>query len=390
MFNFRSIFTQNRPVKVLYVSSYIPKKCGIATYTKDLTNAINLLNPLHLAEIIAIDEPADNLLYPWEVTHKISENEQSEYKRMAEQVNTSGTDVVSLQHEFGLYGGTGGSYILDFINNLTLPLVTTVHTVISDPKNEYGVVLKEILEKSTAIVVMMQDGSEKLQRLYGIPEEKIVVIPHGVPDTIFRSSERMKKRKKIENRLVVGNINLLSPNKGIEYALDAIAEIRSVYPEVLYLIIGQTHPKLLRREGEQYRNFLKKKVRDLNIQRNVRFINKYLELDQLTRWLSAFDFYVTPYLDPEQVTSGALAYAVGAGKLCISTPYIYAKEVLADNRGVIVPFKDSHAIAQAVISLWHDKEEKHKLEKNSYTFGRLMTWPNVAQQYLAIFRKFAS
>jgi glycosyltransferase involved in cell wall biosynthesis len=389
MFNFGSIFQQNRPVKVVYVSSYIPKKCGIATYTKDLTNAINLLNPLHLSEIIAIDEPEENLLYPWEVTHKISENELSEYKRLAEQVNASGAHVISLQHEFGLYGGAGGSYILEFVNNLTIPLVTTLHTVIDDPESDYGKVLKEISEKSTAIVVMMEDGAKKLHDLYGVSEDKIAIIPHGVPDVAFRSTESMKRKKKMSNRIVLGNINLLSPNKGIEYTIDAVAQIAQKYPEVLYLIIGQTHPKLLKKNGEQYRNFLKKKVRDLGIQDNVKFINKYIELHDLTKWLSAFDFYITPYLDPEQVTSGALAYAVGAGKLCISTPYIYAKEVLADNRGIIVPFKDSSAIAQAVIDLWGDKELKHDFEKNSYRFGRTMTWPNVAQQYLTIFRKFA-
>ncbi|OGY37185.1 MAG: hypothetical protein A3E36_04220 [Candidatus Andersenbacteria bacterium RIFCSPHIGHO2_12_FULL_45_11b] len=389
MFSFGSIFQQYTPVKVLYVSSYIPKKCGIATYTKDLTNAVNLLNPERLAEIIAIDDPLENLPYPWEVTHKISEDDLLEYKRMAEQVNTSGADVVSLQHEFGLYGGAGGSHILAFIDNVKLPLVTTLHTVISDPTNEYGVVLKKIVDASTVLVVMMQDGAEKLKTLYEVPEEKIVVIPHGVPNTPFQSSDKAKRVKKMQNRIVLGNINLLSPNKGVEYALDAVAEIAKTHPEVLYLIIGQTHPKLLKQNGEQYRNFLKKKVRELGIQNNVKFVNKYIELHDLTRWLSAFDFYITPYLDPEQVTSGALAYAVGAGKLCISTPYIYAKEVLAHNRGVIVPFKDSRAIAQAVIRLWNNKEEKYELEKNSYRFGRTMTWPNVAQQYLAIFRKFS-
>jgi glycosyltransferase involved in cell wall biosynthesis len=387
MKNLKSIFRKNSPIKVAYISSYIPRRCGIATYTKDLTNAINLLNPRKLAEIVAMHSPEETASYPWEVKAQISEDVLEDYREAARLINESDVDVVSLQHEFGLYGGKGGCHILEFINNLEKPLVTTIHTVITDPTSEYAPVLRAIADKSSAIVVMMEHGAKRLHKLYNIPKRKILVIPHGVPDIPFQSSERPKLKKQLQNRIVLGNINLLSPNKGVEYALEAVAEIAKTHPEVLYMAIGQTHPKLIRKHGEEYRKHLKRIVKKLGIQKNVKFINQYLELDELVDWLKAFDFYITPYLDPEQVTSGALAYAIGTGKLCVSTPYIYAREVLAENRGMLVPFKNSEAIAYAVISLWNNKELKHDMESQAYQYGRFMTWPNVAQQYLTLFRK---
>jgi glycosyltransferase involved in cell wall biosynthesis len=213
-----------------------------------------------------------------------------------------------------------------------------------------------------------------------------VVIPHGVPDFPFNDAVSYKKQKRLSDRLVLGNINLLNPNKGIEYALDAVALIAKKYPEVMYLVIGQTHPELLRHEGERYRLHLKKRARELGITENVRFINKYLSIDDLIRWLKTIDMYVTPYLDLQQVTSGALAYAIGAGKPCISTPYIYASEVLAEGRGIIVPPRDAAAIAKNVMALWRNTRKRQEMERASYRYGRLMTWPNVAHSLLGLFR----
>lgn len=383
-----SILQKKRPIRVAYVSSYIPRHCGIATYTKDLTNAVNLLNPHELARIVAIHDPHDGeLSYPWEVQWKITDTDDEQYRVIAQQINDSDIDVVSLQLEFGLYGGPGGAHILAFTNALKKPLVTTFHTVVTDTTSEYATVLRTVAKRSAKIIVMMEYGKEQLRRLYDIPNKKITVIPHGVPDIVFNSGEKLKRKKRLQNRVVIGNINLLSPNKGIEYALEAVAAVAKSHPEILYLVIGRTHPKLVRTEGEQYRRHLMRTVKKLGIQENVRFINSYLELHDLIEWLRVFDFYITPYLDPAQVTSGALAYAIGAGKLCISTPYIYAKEVLEDNRGVIVPFKDSDAIAQAILSLLNDPDKKKEMEQKAYKFGRLMTWPNIAQHYLEIFRK---
>lgn len=377
---------QEKPLNVIYVSSYIPRKCGIATYTKDLTNAVNLLNSRSLAEILAINHEEEHLEYPWEAKFKIIHDDLSTYISAAEYVNQSHADVVSLQHEFGLFGGECGEYILPFVEALTVPLVTTFHTVVTDYQGKQAEILRRIAQKSEAIIVMMEDVAERLEQHYGIPHEKIVVIPHGVPDIPFNTVEAHKRKRQMSNRLVLGNINLLDTNKGIEYVLEAVAEIKKTVPNVLYIIIGQTHPEVVKRNGESYRLFLKKRVRELGIAENVRFVNEYLPLRELVDWLRTIDIYITPYLDPQQVTSGALAYAIGAGKACISTPYIYSKEMLAEDRGILVPFRDSKAIADAVLDLVAHPEKKQNIEANAYRFGRLMTWPNVAQSNLNLFR----
>ncbi len=385
--NLRQVLSrQERPLNVIYVSSYIPRKCGIATYTKDLTNAINLLNSRSLAEILAINHSEEDLEYPWEAKFKIIHNDLSTYISAAEYVNQSHADIVSLQHEFGLFGGECGEYILPFVEALEVPLVTTFHTVVTNYVGKQAEILRRIAQKSEAIIVMMEDVADKLVEHYGIPHEKIVVIPHGVPDIPFNSVHEHKRKRKMSDRLVLGNINLLDTNKGIEYALEAVAEIKKTVPEVLYVIIGQTHPEVKKQKGEAYRNFLKKRIRELGISDNVRFVNEYLPLKEVVDWLKTIDIYITPYLDPQQVTSGALAYAIGAGKACISTPYIYSKEMLADNRGVLIPFRDSKAIADAVLDLVRHPEKKEAIEANAYRFGRLMTWPNVAQSELNLFR----
>lgn len=377
---------QQEPINVIYVSSYIPRKCGIATYTKDLTNAINLLNSHSLAEILAVNQPEEDFDHPWEAKFKINQNDLSSYLNAARYVNESNADLVVLQHEFGLFGGDGGEYIMHFVEALDRPLISTFHTVLESGNDHYAEILKRLAKKSEAIIVMMHEGAERLTRLYDIPANKIVVIPHGVPDLPFNDAARHKKKRKLGNRIVLGNINLLSPWKGIEYSLQAVAQIARKYPEVLYMVIGQTHPTVLQQHGESYRNSLRKLVRELGIVNNVRFVNEYLSLPDLIKWLKALDFYITPYVDPNQVTSGALAYALGAGKACISTSYIYAREVLADNRGVLVPFRDPDAIANAVIRLLENPEEKQAIEENAYRYGRLMTWPNVANSHLNVFR----
>lgn len=377
---------QQERVNVIYVSSYIPRKCGIATYSKDLTNAINLLNSRSLAEILTVSRIEEEIEYPWEAKFKIVYDELNTYLTAAQYVNQSHADLVSLQHEFGLFGGLVGEYIIDFAEALEKPLVTTLHTVVTDPGRKESEIIQRLANKSEAIIVMMENVADDLVKYYNISPEKIVIIPHGVPDFAFNNSDLEKRKRQLTDRIVLGNINLLDPNKGIEYALEAVAEIAKAYPQVLYVIIGQTHPTLLQREGEKYRNFLKRRVRELGIERNVKFVNKYLSLKDVVSWLKTIDIYVTPYLEPKQITSGALAYAIGAGKACVSTGYIYAQEVLAEERGLLVPFRDSQAIAQAVTSLLKNPEKKHEMEKRAYNFGRLMTWPTVAQSHLNLFR----
>ncbi|HLD25799.1 MAG TPA: glycosyltransferase family 4 protein [Candidatus Andersenbacteria bacterium] len=375
-----------KPVDVIYVSSYIPRKCGIATYTKDLTNAINLLNSRSLAEVLVVDQPENGIDYPWEAKLKMTQADLSEYLAAAEYVNRSHCQLVSLQHEFGIYGGEWGEYIVHFAEAVQRPLVTTFHTVPEEPNDKQVAILRRLARASEAVVVMMHEVATRLRQQYGISARKIVVIPHGVPDLPFGGSGSYKKQRQLSDRLVLGNINLLSPNKGIEYALQATARIARRHPEVLYVVIGQTHPTLLRTEGEQYRLQLRKLVRELGIERNVRFVNEYLSLPDLTKWLRTLDFYITPYLDAGQVTSGALAYAIGAGKACVSTPYLYAREALAEGRGVLVPFRDARVLADAVMRLWANPVQKEAIEHQAYQHGRLMTWPNVANSHLHLFR----
>lgn len=385
--NLRQVLRQQeKPLNVIYASSYIPRKCGIATYVKDLTNAINLLNSRSLAEILAVSHPEENIDYPWEAKFKMAHGDLSTYLAAAGYVNQSHADLLSLQHEFGLFGGEAGEYIVPFAEKLEVPLVSTFHTVLSEPNPKQREILERLAAKSEAVIVMMKDVAETLARVYSVPEEKIIVIPHGVPDIPFNSTEVHKRKRQLGNRLVLGNINLLDDNKGIEYALEAVAEIKKTVPNVLYVIIGQTHPDVLKVKGEAYRLFLKKKIRELGIKEQVRFVNEYLPLREVIEWLKIIDIYITPYLNPQQVTSGALAYAIGAGKACISTPYIYSKEMLADKRGILVPFRDAPAITAAVLDLVQHPEKKHELEANAYRFGRLMTWPNVAHSHLNLFR----
>lgn len=391
MQNIQNILSRKqRPLNVIYVSSYIPRKCGIATYTKDLTNAINLINSHSLAEILVVTPSHDNFEYPWESKFKILRDNVADYVSAVEYVNHSDADLVVLEHEFGLFGGEGGEYIVRFAEALKKPMVTTFHTVLSQRDVKQAEVVRRLSKCSRAVTVMMDEVARRLVREYHVPARKVVVIPHGVPDLPFNATKEYKRRRKMQDRIVLGNINLLSRNKGIEYALEAVAIIAKKYPQVLYVCVGQTHPDIARSEGEAYRNFLKKRVRELGIKNNVRFVNEYLSLRDLLSWLKTIDFYITPYLDPEQIASGALAYAVGAGKACVSTPYVYAKEVLAGGKGVLVSWKNGQSIADAVINLYENPDEKLEMEKRAYKFGRLMTWTHVAHRHLDLFRTVMS
>ena len=363
---------KNRCINGIYISSFIPRKCGIATYTKDLTEAINLINPYCKAEIFALVKPEDKIDYPPEVKFKINQYKIDSYIKAADRINRSKANMVVLEHEFGLYGGEFGEYIIKFIELVKKPLIITAHTIPDDAKKGYGLVLKDVIKFAQKLIVMMPQSFEKLIKEYNYPKEKIEIIPHGVPDILLEPNDKYKKKKGLEDRLVLGNINLLSEIKGLEYTIEALKNIKRKFPNVLYLIIGQTHPVVLQTVGEKYRNFLKQKIKLYDLQNNVKFINKYISLDDLVGWLKVIDIYVTPYLDPQQSASGALAYAVGAGKACISTPYLYAKEVLANGRGVIIPFRDSQAIADAVIDIFKNPQKKLALEKKTYKFGRLM------------------
>ena len=372
-------------INIIYISSYIPRKCGIATYTKDLTEAINRINPNCKIEIFALVKPEDKINYGPEVKFKINQYKIDPYIEAAGNIDKSNADIVVLEHEFGLYSGEYGEYIIKLIELVKKPLIVTAHTIPDDASKGYGLVLKDLIKYAEKVIIMMPQSMEKLVKEYNYPKDKIEIIPHGVPDIPLETNYKYKNKKGLEDRLIVGNINLLSEVKGLEYTIEALKEIKSKFPNVLYLIIGQTHPVVLQTDGEKYRNFLKEKIKLYNLQENVKFINEYITLNELIEWLKVIDIYITPYLDPQQSASGALAYAIGAGKVCISTPYLYAKDVLAEGRGIIVPFRNSQAIADAVIDIFKNPQKKSAMEKKTYKFGRLMTWDNVALQHLELF-----
>ncbi|MBU4227200.1 glycosyltransferase family 4 protein [bacterium] len=376
---------KNKCINSIFISSYIPRKCGIATYTKDLTRAINLINPYSKSEIVALIKPEDKRDYPPEVKFKINQYKVDSYIKAAGYINKSKTDIVVLEHEFGLYGGDFGEYIIKLIELIKKPLIVTTHTIPDNTSEGYGLVLKDVLKFAEKVIAMMPESLQKLIKNYNCPKEKIEIIPHGVPDVPLEATAEYKKIKGLEDRIILGNINLLSASKGLEYTIEALKKIKEQFNNVLYLIIGQTHPVVLKAEGEKYRKFLKEKIKQHDLQGNVKFINKYLSLKELVVWLKIIDVYITPYLDPQQSASGALAYAIGAGKICISTPYLYAKEVLAEGRGIIVPFRNSQAIADAVIDICENPQKKLRIENKTYKFGRLMTWYNVALQHLELF-----
>jgi len=376
---------KNKSVNSIFISSYIPRKCGIATYTKDLTRTINFINPYSKSEIVALIKPEDKIDYPPEVKFKINQYKVDSYIKAAGYINKSKADIVVLEHEFGLYGGDFGEYIIKLIELIKKPLIVTIHTIPDHTSKGYGLVLKEVLKFAEKVIAMMPGSLQKLVKKYNYPKENIEIIPHGVPDIPLEPNDKYKKKKGFEDKIILGNINLLSASKGLEYTIEALEKIKEQFNNVLYLIIGQTHPVVLKTEGEKYRKFLKEKIKQHDLQGNVKFINKYLSLKELVVWLKIIDVYITPYLDPQQSASGALAYAIGAGKTCISTPYLYAKEVLAEGRGIIVPFRNSQAIADAVIDICKNPQKKLRIENKTYKFGRLMTWYNVALQHLELF-----
>lgn len=372
-------------IRLAFVSSYTPRKCGIATFTKDLTKAINDLNPDDLVKIVALNSPSDSPSYPHEVKFLIDKYERDSYKEAAEYLDSGSIDLVCLQHEYGLFGGDEGDYIFNLLDYLNKPLVTTLHTILTHPTPKQKEILKLLSLRSKYLIAMLPDAKNKLKEIYGINPDKVVIIHHGVPDC--PKSNKVKKSKfGWQQQKVLLMSGLISRNKGIEYVIQALPGIVKKYPNLLFVIAGQTHPEILRTENESYRDNLTKLARSLGVEKNLLMVNRYLSLDELLEYYDACDLYLTPHLDAQQVTSGTLAYALGMGKACISTPYIYAKDMLSEKRGVIIDFKDSQAINKAVLEVLDNPAYQQELERNAYALGRTMSWPRVAERYLILFR----
>ena len=373
-------------VRVAFISSYPPRKCGIATFTKDLATAINNLNPHRLAEIIAMVDPASEKLdYPWEVSHTIRQNDWADYERVLEYLNSSVIDVVCIQHEFGIFGGESGDMIVPFVQQLAMPFVVTLHTVQDQPQAKQLEIVRELCRLAATVTVMLPVAKEMLVKSYGVLPHNVVVIDHGAPDLPLDDGGQAKARLGLTKRTVMSSINLISKWKSLEQAIKALPPVVKSHPDFVYLIIGQTHPAVLAYEGESYRQKLQQLVKRLKLTKHVRFINDYISLEELITYINASDVYITPYEGLEQISSGALAYAIAAGKVCISTEYIYAKEKLSGGRGYLVPPADPSSITASLIHALDHPADAQKMRLKCYASARHMTWSRVGFRFLRLF-----
>ncbi len=349
--------------------------------------AVAAENPAMQCLVVPVNDLADGYDYPAEVRFEIAEQDLPSYLRAADFLNITDVDAVCVQHEFGIFGGPAGGHVLALLRGLQMPIVTTLHTVLREPNSEQRRVMRELIRLSTRLVVMNERGREFLRDIYHAPENKIDLIPHGIPDMPFADPNFFKDEFGVAGRQVLLTFGLLSPNKGIEFALRALPDIIREFPNIVYIVLGQTHPNLLRDEGEAYRLSLERLAKDLGVQKHVVFFNRFVELEELMRFIGAADIYLTPYLTESQITSGTLAYAFGAGNAVVSTPYWHAAELLTADRGKLVPFRDAKAIAAAVVELLRDEPLRHSMRKNAYKLGRDMVWSRVAQLYLKSFQQ---
>lgn len=371
--------------KIAFIGNHIPRKCGIATFTSDLLDAVAEAYPQSQCLAVAINDSGRTYPYPEVVRFEIEEQALSSYLRAADFLNISNVDVVCLQHEFGIFGGPAGAHILALLRELRMPVVTTLHTVLRDPTPDQRRVTESIASHSARLVVMAEHGREILEKTYKIPSSKIDVIPHGIHDVAFVDPTFFKDQFGVDGKFVLLTFGLLSPNKGIEHVLNALPEIVDAFPEVVYVVLGATHPNEQRENGESYRLGLELLAKKNNVDKNVIFFNQFVDMDTLKAFIGAADIYITPYLNEEQITSGTLSYAFGAGKAVVSTPYWHAAELLADDRGVLVPFGDARAISKAITDLLRDENRRHTIRKQAYKIGREMVWCRVAQRYMESF-----
>ncbi len=374
---------------IAVIGTYQPRQCGIATFTTDLCHALaEVFQPGRLLAL-ALDDVPEGYAYPDEVCFQIRAAQRVDYRLAANFLNINQVDTVVVQHAFGIFGGPAGSHLLRLIQDLTMPVIANLHTLLTEPRQDQRAVVTELGRRCTRLLVMSHRASDMLKSIYKVPEHKIRFIPHGIPDMSFIDPNFYKDKFGVEGKKVILTFGLLSPNKGIEYMIQAMPEVMKRHPEAVYLVLGATHPQVKRTVGEEYRQGLQRMVRELGLTENVAFQNRFLTLEELCQYIGAADIYVTPYLAPEQITSGTLAYAVGAGKAVVSTPYWYAEEMLADGRGCLVPFRNSKGLADKVNYLLDNETERHAMRIRAYEFARGMTWQKVASEYVQVAREAA-
>jgi glycosyltransferase involved in cell wall biosynthesis len=373
--------------RIAFIGNYLPRQCGIATFTTDLCEAIASRYSQKTCIALPVNDIEAGYAYPTRVRFELTEKDIDSYRRAADFLNINNVDLVCLQHEYAIFGGRAGSHILALLSELRMPIVTTLHTILRDPEPDQRRVLEEIAAASDRLVVMSERGAEFLHEVYGVLPEKIDLIPHGIPDVPFVDPSFHKDLFGVEGKIVLLSFGLLSANKGIENVITALPAILAKHPNVVYIILGATHPHVKRLDGETYRLSLQWLAQEKSVEGQVIFYNRFVSLEELVQFIGAADIYITPYLDPAQIVSGTLAYALGAGKAVISTPYWYAKEMLAEGRGALVPFRDPTALAEQVIDLLDNEAKRHAMRKRAYVFGRDMIWPQVARRYVESFER---
>lgn len=370
-------------LRTAIVATYPPRHCGIAAFTHDLARAA------HVSSIVALHPPEATVIYPVEVRHRIRRDVAVDYQRVAKSLADDGIGLVSIQHEYGIWGGTDGERVLDFARALTMPAVATLHTVRRTPTPGQLSVLSRLAAAVDGVVVMSNAAAALLTRVYGVDPSHITVIPHGVPDLPRVDPDLAKPGLGLAGRRVILSFGLVGPGKGYEHAIEAMPSVVAAIPEATYVILGATHPELLRREGEAYRESLAARALELGVADHVQFVNRYVSPAELGRWLQAADVFVTPYPDLEQIVSGTLSYAVGAGKAVVSTPYEYAVELLANGRGTLVAPNSAPALAQAFTDLLGDRTRRERMSERAYQFGRHMVWSEVGSTYRDLFDRVA-
>jgi glycosyltransferase involved in cell wall biosynthesis/CBS domain-containing protein len=374
-------------IRVAYVSTYPPRECGIATYTKNLVDAVSAFctRVVKPPVIAAINDRGGHYNYEIQVKSQIDANDIQSYEKVAQDINASDVDVVNLQHEYGIFGGEWGKYVNEFLQTIEKPVITTLHTVLEEPVPNARRVMEGILEQSDLVIVMAKVGIGMLEQLYGSYPDKIRHIPHGCPNVPYLGTTMAKRSLGLKDHAVLSTFGLLSRGKGIEYAIEALPQILKDRPEILYLIIGETHPEVRKREGEEYRQFLLDLVESLGLEKNVRFVNRFLPENELINYLQASDIYVIPYPNREQISSGTLTYALSTGKAIVTTPFLHAEDVISKGAALECRFKDPDSIAGCVNTLLRDKQIHDRFGRMAYEYSRDMIWPSVAMRYVNVF-----